>query len=332
MGKFIIDSEATLNAVLERIKVSENNSPIFLDFVTGKYVLDTVELPRGQHKFVYINGNGSHITFKKGAKGFRSVPANQKVALNEFMATRYLIENFSQIVGGEIGINIGATFNTIINNIEFVGQQEAAIDIRFGLMTKISNVLVTNPMYDGIRLGIGDWSGAGRTNSQSNHSVLEQCRVYSRAGGHYSYDIQNSSGIVIRNCIAEGRQNLRAINFEAYGNPVVKNFTIENFHLEYCPSDTGIYIASSSKTSNVIDKLYVNNGSIKFPITCAYNTPIQLKNIGWWKSSFAIRCTHHAPRIFIEQCTNLINSRSIITTAGKPLFTKYIHITNPIGP
>lgn len=330
MAHFRIKSESELIKTLEIIDKSYGSEPISIEFETGNYIIDTLNLPRAKHGFVYINGNGSNIKFKKGALGMVSVPKSNSQGLNEFMSTRYLIENFSKIEGGERGIHLGATFNSVIRNVQCVGQTEAGIEIQFGLMTRLENILITNPFKDGIRLGIGDWSGANKRNSQSNHSVLEQCRVYNRAGGRYSYDIQESSGVVIRDCIAEGRENLRAINFSAYGNSVVKNFKIENFHMEYNPKEAGIYISAGARTSNIIDGFFINSNGIKYPIATAYNAPIQIKNIAWWRAEWKIMCTHHAPRILINQCNWLINEGSVMTILDRPLFRSYIKISNQL--
>lgn len=330
MGKFIIKNEKELKDILIYIEKKMPKNPIVIEFETGIYNLDEINLPRNRHGFVHINGNGSHIKFKKGSRGFFSVPSNNKQALNEFMSTRYLIENFSRIEGGKYAINLCATFNSIIRNIECVAQEVAGIELRFGLMTRIENILVTNPIMDGIRIDIGNWKGATKTNSQSNHTVLEQCRVYNREGGNYSFDIIHSSGVVLRDCISEGRNNKRAINYDSYGNPVVKNFTIENFHLEHSPEEGGIWISASATTSNIIDKYYINSGNIKYPIVLGYNGPVQIKNIGWWRDEFKIMSTHHAPRILIDQCNWRLNGRSVITTAEKKLFKDYIRVSNQL--
>lgn len=328
MAQFKINSEEELLKVLETIGKINESEPISIEFGTGIYTLDTINLPRANHGFVHINGRGSTIKFRKKALGMVSIPKDNSEGLNKFMSTRYLIENFSKIEGGERGIHLGATFNSVIRNVQCVGQNEAGIEIQFGLMTRLENILITNSNKDGIRLGIGNWPGANRRNSQSNHSVLEQCRVYNKAGGRYSYDIKDSSGVVIRDCIAEGRENLRAINFSAYGNSVVKNFKVENFHMEYTPKEAGIYISAGAMTSNIIDGYFINSNGIKYPIATEYNAPIQIKNIAWWKKEWQIMCTHHAPRISIDQCNWLINMGSVMTILERPVFKSYIRITN----
>lgn len=300
--------------------------PLVMEMESDTYFLNEFAIPYGC-PYVEIIGNGSNINFSDN--GFICLPGTQQQALDVGTNSRYIIRDFNSIHGGANGVHIGGSFGTQIRNINFVGQSLSAITLEFALMSKISSVLVTNPWKHGIILDSGSWSKASIRNSQCNHTVLEQCRVYSRGQAGYSYIIKNSSGIVLRDCIAEGHPNTGAVLYSAKDNPVVKNFKIENFHLEYAPTEFGIHISAGGATSNIIDGLYVSSNNVKYPVYIDRNSPVQLKNIGWWDDKWKIYSTHSAPRIIMDQCNYRLNYYSVYCP-DKAIFKPYVRVVNPI--
>lgn len=318
-----IKSPQDLEKLLEAI---DPNQPVIINFDPGVYYMWEFPLPKTS-QYVEINGNGSKVYFQNN--GFHVAPKDQREALNEGTNNRYIIHNFTLVNGGKYGVDIGASFNSQIENIHFSSQTEACIRLRFALMTKVSNVIML-PLYDGIQIYSGDWSRATPTNSQSNHTVLSQCRVYALRNSRYSYHIKQSSGIVLRDCISEGHDNEIAVKFEAKGNPVVKHFRIENFHLEHSPTHSGVYISANGATSNIIDGLYVSSTGIKTPIYSDRNSPVFIKNMGWWDSKWRVGSSHNAPRIMIDRCHYKLNYNSIVDDSGQSVYKSYINVTNPL--
>ena len=276
-------------------------------FAPGDYVArDTLHLPR-TGGLVIIDGNGANL--KLGSMGFYSMPTSKDEAML-YNHTRYLIRNFSTITGGEKGIMLGSSFNTVIENIEFVGQREAAIDLVFCLMCTVENVLVTNNFHDGIVLRTGrnvdtkkiEWDRAGLNNSQCNHTELRSCRVYNRKGcTGTSFKVLQSSGVRLVNCISEGFPNERAVYFDALGATTAKYFTIENFHLEHVPRTGGLCFRNFGSLIEV-DGFFVQKGSDESPvIRLENNGSYVFRNFPYWPGGAWI-ASSNSPSVVMENC------------------------------
>lgn len=333
MNFYFHDSDS-LRAGIKDIMMSGGDD-VNVTLASGPYTLPDWPLPtadRANRRTISIDGRGATIYFPLLSKGFHASPRNQKEALNFSTNTSYRIENFSRIVGGAYGVRLGGTFNSVIRNCEFIGQSHAAIELRFALMSRVENVLVTNPRRYGIRVLDGDWSGASKVNSQSNHTVLSQCRVYVSGSveGEYSFDIRNSNGVRLLDCISEGWANKRAVNFEAKGSPTVKHFMVQNFHLEHAPTEAGIYISADASTSNIVDQLYISNPNVRYPIRFGHNGPAQLKNIGWWTDKMKIHCQARAPRVIVDQCHYRLKLATFVTDDKRGIFPHNIQFVNPL--
>ncbi len=279
-------------------------------FQPGKYIVrETLVLPR-TGSLVVIEGNGARLRLASGIVGFYSMPANKRESM-DYNKTRYLIRDFGSIDGGAKAIQIGSSFNTVIRNIEFIGQQEAAIDLVFCLMSTLENILVTNPFNDGIVLrsavnvdtGVKEWDGASTNNSQCNHSVLRSCRVYNRKGGTgTSFKILQSTGVRLVDCISEGYDNSRAVYFDAMNCTTAKYFAIDNFHLEHVPRDGGLCFRSYGSTVEV-KGLFLQMGGPNSPsIKLENNGNYIFSNIPYWPESAWVSSSH-SPGVVIEKCT-----------------------------
>ncbi len=285
-----------------------------ISFEPGEYIAaDTLHLPR-TGGLVIIDGNGSDLKLAK--MGFYSMP-NSKDQAMLYNHTRYLIKDFSTISGGEKGVMLGSSFNTVIQNIEFVGQREAAIDLVFCLMCTVENILVTNNFHDGIVLRTGrnidtkeiEWDRAGVNNSQCNHTEVRSCRVYNRKGcTGTSFKVLQSSGVRLVNCISEGWPNKRAVYFDALGATTAKYFTIENFHLEHIPEEGGLCFRNFGSLIEV-DGFFVQQGSATSPvIKIENNGSYVFRNFPYWPGEPGLhRATHQAWlwKIVPSGCTRL---------------------------
>ncbi len=291
--------------------IADSRTIKYIRFEPGVYTLrDTLVLPR-TGSLVIIDGQGSRIVAAKGKPVFYSLPATQSQAM-VFNKTRYLIKDFGQITGGSRGVFIGSSFNTVISNVEFMDQEIAAIDLVFCLMCRVEQVLVTNPMHDGIVLRTavdGEtkdqvWPGTSFNNSQCNHTVLESCRVYNRKGcTGTSFSILQSTGVRLIDCISEGWENERAVFFDAAGCTTAKLFKIQNFHLEHAPRDGAMVFRSFGSTVE-IDGLFLQIGSETAPAIWLMNNGNYIfKNIPWWPEGAWVRSSH-SPAVVIQHCTN----------------------------
>lgn len=213
---------------------------------TKEYTISaSIQLPvfkKGGRKSGVINGNGAIIRTKEELSIFKRIPSNQKDALDKYISARFIIRDL-QFEGGAKGIDLGATYGSVLENSTFVGQSEAAIDLQFCLNAEINQCLVTNPKKNGIVVRCGeDWGGNG-INSQSNHTVISQCRIYASKGMECSFKILGSSGVVLRDIISEGSGECDySVYFDRQSSTVVRLFTISNFHLEHAPKKAAVYL------------------------------------------------------------------------------------------
>lgn len=235
---------------------------------TRNYTIQSIiHLPRvsktGKRSIV-LNGNGCTISTTRPISIFYRIPNNQKEALSEMMSTRFVINDIL-FKGGMKGIDLGATYGTSINRCLFIGQKMAAIDIQFGLQTIISQCHSNGAAKDNFVLRSGsDWGGTDN-NSQSNHSIIESCRVYAKQGSNSSYKILSSGGCVIRDCISEGASFLNySIIIDCQKSTTVRLNKVENFHLEHKAKIAALYINSTGICT--IDGLFYQTAYENYPL------------------------------------------------------------------
>jgi len=266
-----------------------------------------IVLPEAQ--LLVIDGKGSRLILGPASNGFTCSVADQKEAMQR-TASRYVIRDFASIEGGRKAIDLKATLGSAVTNCRLVGQSEAAIDLRFCLMAHLENVLVTNPARKGIVVRHGDWPGATATNSQSNSTVLEQCRVYCAATTTEAFTVLNSGGVRMTDCISEGAAADHDLFLSASmdgneertaNNPVVKSFTLANFHVEHKVRKASIHVNMPAKASVDLSNIYWN-GPQTAPVIRYLSGQLNLSNIGWWNPEFRIHTRVNAPRINIDRC------------------------------
>ncbi len=324
-------------AIFRRLRTSQRVKRI--EFTPGDYlIMDTLHLPR-TGALVIIDGQGANIKAGRGVQLFYSIPSTQAEAM-VYNKTRYLIENFGRIEGGSKGIFIGSSFDTVVRNIEFTGQEVAAIDFVFCLMCTIDQVLVTNPFHDGIvlRSGVNSdtrenaWPGTSYNNSQCNHTVVRSSRVYNRKGcTGTSFKVLQSSGVRLVDCISEGWENARAVFFDAERCTTAKYFSIENFHLEHAPTEGALVFRSFGSTVEV-NGLFTQIASGESPtIWLMNNGNYAFRNIPWWPEGAWVKSSH-SPSVVIEQCTNKFYDVAKVWVngerPGQPIFREYFRTGN----
>ena len=255
-----------------------------------------------------IDGKGCKLTLGRGSNGFTYAVNSMKEAMVRTNC-RYVIKDFGVITGGKKAIDLKGTLGSIVENCELASQTEAAIDLRFCLLTRLSNIRVTNPRDKGIVLRQGDWAGASGTNSQCNSSVLQQCRVYCMTTTTAAFTILNSGGVRMTDCVSEGSPSDYDIFLSATmdgdesrpaSNPVVKSFMVSNFHVEHTPRKASIYVNMPSKAVVDLQNVYWN-GPQKAPVILYTLGQLNLSDIGWWPPGFWIGSRINAPRINISR-------------------------------
>lgn len=327
------------NLALRFREISQMKKVKKISFEPGNYnVTASLELPR-TGSLVIIDGNGAVLKARSGVEVFRSIPQDQSQAMI-WNKTRYLIENFGAIHGGSKGVFIGSSFNSVIRNIEFTGQEVAAIDLVFCLMTTIEHILITNVAHDGIvlRSAVNSetmeqvWKGASFNNSQCNHSVLKSCRVYNKkecTGS--SFKVLQSTGVRLVDCISEGHANEHAVVFDAFKCTTAKYFVIENFHLEHMPRNGALSFRSNGSTVEV-KGFFVQMASKSSPIIWLRNNGNYIfKNIPWWPEGAWVKSSH-SPYVVIEQSKPAFSDfkKTWVNDEkpGQPIYQPYLNVQN----
>ncbi len=260
-------------------------------------------------QLLIIDGRGCRLQLGPASNGFTIAIADQKAAMRH-TANRYVIRDFSAIEGGRKAVDLRATLNSQIENCRMTGQSEVGIDLRFCLMARVRNVLVTMPKGKGIQLGCGDWPGANTSNSQSNHTVLEQCRVYCSSTTTEAFTVLNSGGVHMVDCISEGEPADHDLYLSATtdgqqsyagNNPVVKSFVLQNLHVEHRLRKASIYVNMPPKSTVELTNIYWNN-PIGAPVLLYMSGQVNLSNIGWWNPDFRIVTRNTVPHINFDAC------------------------------
>lgn len=256
-----------------------------------------------------IDGAGARLVLGPNSNGFTRAIKDQKDALAR-TGSRYAIRDFASIEGGRKAIDLKATLGSTVENVRCVAQTEAAIDLRFCLMARVRNVLVTNPRQRGIVVRQGDWPGATWSNSQSNHTVLEQCRVYCATTTTQAFTVLHSSGVRMADCISEGAPcdydfflsaAIDGREDQPARNTVVKQFALSNFHVEHAARKASIHVNMPPSASAELSGIYWN-GKMSAPVIDYISGQLNLSSIGWWDDGFVIATRVSAPRISIDRC------------------------------
>lgn len=289
------DDAAVLNRAMQSLDSAGHGSLNF-DGMRTYYIKKNVELPRyktkGRRIFVF-NGNGAKIVGQGEVNVFNRVPKDMKET-SKLMSSRFVFNDMT-IYGGNKGINLCATYGSSINRCNFGEQKIAAVDIQFGLQTKISECNATNCRKDAFVLRSGKDFGGNNINSQSNHSVIESSRVFAKDGASSCFKILASSGVVLRDIISEGSSGIDySIYFDQLTSNCVKLFKVENFHLEHKPQKAAIYTRNDGITT--IDGVYYQLAFAGFTLVYAGegSGQITLRNIPWYVAGTKIKQERNA--------------------------------------
>ncbi len=295
----------------------------YLSFSAAAVYKCDVDIVLPDRPLLVIDGKGSKLVLGPNSNGFTRRIVDQKDAAAR-TGSRYVIRDFASIEGGKKAIDLKATLGSVLSDLRLVGQSEAAVDLRFALMTRVQNVLVTNPAKRGFVVRCGDWPGATWSNSQSNHSVLEQCRVYASATTTQAFTVLNSGGVRMSDCISEGLGCDHDLFLSAAidgnddapaKNTVVKEFTLTNFHVEHAVRVASIHVNMPPKASVDLSHIYWN-GTQTAPVIRYVSGQLNLSHIGWFTDAMRIVSRVSAPRITVEACHSALRTGDRVTHGG----------------
>lgn len=230
-----------------------------------------------------IDGNYCKIISTGSVAVFNRPAPNDNGDANVMIALRFTIKNiWVKGTSSQIGFDLGPTYGAMYESIHCEDMDEA-IHTRFALKTVIQNCFATD-CNKGWTFDKGNWVGASNSNSQSNVSIIRDCRYYTNLIGDYGIAVKASSGCIVENCIVEGNKVRVGIDFDAQSSTVVKDFTVRGLHLE-CTNGTTeacikIRIAGGVIT---IEKVFGQYAGILVDAATQGGYPyVRISNIPWW--------------------------------------------------
>lgn len=269
------------------------NTPISCINITN----DTIELTASlvlpkviyaASKSLIINGNGATLraapNTSLNALMIRAA-SNQNEALNTMQSQAFHIRdiNFDGRGTAKTGIDLAATYASSIENCMFRSLQNGCY-LRFALMTRVINCLTLAVTNIAFAADMGNWTGASGSNSQSNHTRFEQCRVFAAGGSFASFAMYAASGMVLDQCISEGGQPQYHVFFDSKSSTVVKDFTMRNTHLESTATIAGIKLKLAGGYASISD-LYSQYDMVLIDVEPLVGYPhVYVSNVPWLTS------------------------------------------------
>lgn len=244
-------------------------------------------------------------------------PKDQNEALNIYQSWSLNLKNGKLLGKQKSGtiltdtlLDLGATFNSVVENVQIQNAKNGIV-FRFCLMGHLKNIMSNGIANDAIYVGIGDWLGAGKNSSQSNHTIVEQCRVFNWKNSNSAFKVESSSGVFIKNCISEGYSP----KYHIYWEDTIKTTTvldryIESFHVESPEGGTiymnimGGYIDMKSVYTQY--PLNIEMGALASP------TEVNISRIMWWPtgSKFKVIGDEKNLALRLTDCSTVIDPRN----------------------
>lgn len=213
------------------------------------------------------------------------IPSDQTEALNTMQSWALVLQNGA--LRGKTGtgtlVQLGATFNSRLVSLR-LDNANVGIWLKFCLMTKVENVVTAGISNESFFIDRGDWTNATMSNSQSNHTELDNCRVFNKGGNFAAYRVRGCSGIEIGNSISEGASPQWHIYFDSQANTVVKDFKLNKIHIESPATLGGVYFRMSAGAANIdgVYSLYDNN--LFVAESAGGPAELNIKNVPWLTS------------------------------------------------
>lgn len=232
----VVTNQAQFQAALN----SAVNSPISCIIIDDDIIELTspLLLPKTLNcrgKRLVIEGRGATIAPNVGntlPALMTRTPASQTEAKNVMQSHSFIFKDITfDGRGGGTGLDLSATFASSIENCTFQALTDG-LHLRFCLMTQVTNCLGVGISSRAFIADMGNWSGASNSNSQSNHSRFQQCRVFNSQNAYAAFAMYASSGMTLDQCISEGASPNYHVYFDSLNATVVKDFTMRNTHVE----------------------------------------------------------------------------------------------------
>ena len=286
--------------------------------------LDLPKSTTARNKKLSINLGGNAI-YDNSVSGLSyligRIPTGQTEALNVMQSWGlHLYNGTLQGKGSQTGtlLDLGSTYNSNVHDV-YVKDAQYGIWYKFCLMSTIRNCMSNNIFNTPFLLDNGDWTGAGLTNAQSNHSLIEQCRVFNNDNAFAAFKIIGASGTIVRQSISEGGSPSYHIYWDALNSSVVKDGKLDTIHLESTSSVCGIRVSLGSGYF-VMDGVFSQYDNIIEAVSSSGYPHFYVKNIPWFTSGSYLKTSGTNAIWSFEECIFNASGSSIWVGGVMPYY------------
>jgi len=199
-------------------------------------------IPTNQSTIKEIEGHGFEITIPSTIDtGFiRKYPT--LTAANQGIDQQLRIRNVVFKGNNNMGLYISSNYGMKIEGCRFY-DFSTALDLRWCMGTVIDQCYFWEN-YIGVNLDYDRFTGGSNSASQSNHSIIQNCKFRNSAGDFANIRVYAASGISITHNIFEGVQagGDYDVFFDDNNSNVVKEVYIYGNHVEHTPLIAAFYI------------------------------------------------------------------------------------------
>jgi hypothetical protein len=248
--------------------------PWFPDTITGN---PSLRIDVNLNNYGLIDGSATGLKTLAGRS-----PDDQSEALNVMQSWAFTIhDGYLKGKGAstKTAIDLGATYNSSVYNLQLNNFYDGIV-FRFCLMGTIRNIMINGVTNVAVNVDRGNWSGVGYANAQSNHTLVEQVRVFNNTGAFAAFQVLDASGVILRQCISEGGSPKYHVYWDSMGSTVVKDGWLMSIHLESSSTIAGIklflasgYFVASGNFSQYDNVLYDVEASLGYPHIYVENVP-----------------------------------------------------------
>lgn len=210
----------------------------------------------GNNARIQMNGDHDILVEDKG-RGMEVSRGSNTEDIMRWFDTFHIYD--VDFVGGRTQLRIVGTLQSRIQNCRFWNAYRG-VQLVFCLQAVVEQCRFQNHKLEGIvtRSGLSDanlikkymgseymaypedgayFSNASGSNSQSNRTIISNCRFYSGLGQCFCVRNQASDGIRVDNCIFEGAAAQHSIYHDSRSSPTVKSFEVIAPHIEHGRKD-----------------------------------------------------------------------------------------------
>lgn len=260
----------------------------------------TLVIPSGYNRIIELHGHGAKLIVPPSTTGIKRAYASLSEA-NAGIDTQLRITDviFESSNRSSIAIDVQATYGSRIQGCRFYNF-ETGIKAGWMMGTVIDQCYFweNNKSID---LIWANFTGGSSSASQSNHTVVRDCKFRHSAGQFGAIRAIAVSGLVVDHNIFEGVQSgpQYEIFFDDNSSPVVKEVTIRGCHIEQQPSVAGIYVRLKQGLA-MVDTIFSQYDCNLIEFDSSAYAKMLVKNIPYLTAGTKFKNTNGAGRWYWE--------------------------------